>query len=52
MLDDIEEEESNKKFYDNFLNNLLSKEKRFKAKTNHKDKKENNNPVQKNQQNI
>ena len=44
---DIEEEESNKKFYDNFLNNLLSKEKRFITKSNYKNKKENNIPVQK-----
>ncbi len=35
-LDDIEEEENNKKFYDNFLNNLYLKEKRFKKKQNHK----------------
>jgi hypothetical protein len=35
-LDDIEEEENNKNFYDNFLNNLYLKEKRFKKKQNHK----------------
>ena len=40
----------NKKFYDNFLNNLYSKEKRFKTKSNHKYKNNNSNnymPVQK-----
>jgi hypothetical protein len=42
MLDDIEEEENNKKFYDNFLNNLYSNEKRFKTKSNKKNKKEYN----------
>ena len=49
LLDDIEEEDLNKKFYDNFLNNLYSKEKRFKTKSNHKYKYNNNNymPVQK-----
>ena len=46
-LDDKEEEESNKKFYDNFLNDLLGKEKRFKTKSNHKNKRENYIPVQK-----
>ena len=46
-LDDKEEEELNKKFYDNFLNDLLGKEKRFKTKSNHKNKRENNIPVQK-----
>ena len=50
ILDDIEEEEMNKKFYDNFLNNLYSKEKRFKTKSNHKYKQNNSNnyiPIQK-----
>ena len=42
ILDDIEEEENNKKFYDNFLNNLYSNEKRFKTKSNKKNKNENN----------
>ena len=51
-LDDKEEEESNKKFYDNFLNDLLVKEKRFKTKSNHKNKRENYIQFKKNQQNF
>ena len=50
LLDDIEEEDNNKKFYDNFLNNLYSKEKRFKTKSNNKYKNNNSNnyiPIQK-----
>ena len=46
-LDDKEEEELNKKFYDNFLNDLLGKEKKFNTKSNHKNKRENYTPVQK-----
>ena len=42
ILDDIEEEEINKKFYDNFLNNLYhNNEKRFKTKKNKKNQNEN-----------